>query len=221
MSRRALLLLLARPAQYRPADSTLAPAGRARSAVEELAGAPPPTGAVLMNTICRVPLPPLPFRSFVQVVLAEQVSSPLPIISTSPVTLKLCRCASCAEAVPDTSMDASMARTSTPHIRRICAAAFERSNTMTHAYASATLFERSRFTRTPHVFICRHDGRTHSPEAVRGWSTSTGKPSQTAPRTQHLQSPGHFESPFSTQEQPDFGTRHSKYRCERIHPPTI
>src|SRR5690606_26257725 len=90
-----------------------------------------------MNTICRLPLPPLPLRSLVQVVPGEQVNRPLPIIPTSPLALKLCRCASCAAAVPDTEMEASTASSSTVHTRR----------------ANATVFEQSGFTRTSPRYV--------------------------------------------------------------------
>ena len=100
-----------RPDQYRPAERTMAPAGMVTVAVEELAGALPPTGSVLMYTMSRLafcaPLP-VPFWWLAQLVLSVplevlHVSRPLPTISTSPLMLKLCCCTNCACASPGTS----------------------------------------------------------------------------------------------------------------------
>ena len=111
MLRRALLLSPERPDQYRPAERTMAPAGMVTVAVEELAGALPPTGSVLMYTMSRsafwplLPVPPWwPAQLLLPLPLVVlQVSRPLPTITTSPLMLKLCCCTNCACASPGTS----------------------------------------------------------------------------------------------------------------------
>ena len=78
---------------------------------------------------------PVPFWWLAQLVLSVplevlHVSRPLPTISTSPRTLKLCCCASCADAVPGSSSANTIAMETAAHQR----------------HADDTIFERSEFT---------------------------------------------------------------------------
>ncbi len=74
---------------------------------------------------------PVPFWWLAQLVLSVplevlHVSRPLPTISTSPRTLKLCCCASCADAVPGSSSASTNPMDSAAQQRRADETTFER-----------------------------------------------------------------------------------------------
>ena len=119
-------MLPARAPQYRPAERIRAPVGTLKVAAEEFAGTVDgsPSASTLMNSITRLPLPPVLLLMRWLAQFAEpvpdvaQVNSALPTMATSPRTLKLWRGASWANAVSGARATSTINQNPKPKQRR-------------------------------------------------------------------------------------------------------